>query len=97
MINNLKNYELTFILKDCENAINCQDDRILAHYFIEKKEYGGRKLLTYPIADKNGVYHKYGHYIFYYLLERDSGVETMYLTRLLDKDPNILRYLLVKV
>lgn len=95
-INNLKNYELTIILNDYENAFNCQDDRIRAHYFIEKKEYDGKKRLPYPITDKNGVRHEFGNYVFYYLVERDSGVEPMYLTRLLDQDPTVLRYLLVK-
>lgn len=95
-INNLKDYELTIILNDCENPENCQDDRIRAYYFIEKKEYDGKKRLPYPITDENGVRHEFGYFVFYRLVERDSGVEPMYLTRLLDIDPHVLRHLLVK-
>lgn len=97
-INNLKDYELTIVLKNDETPETCQDDRVRAHYFIEKKEYEGKKRLAYPIPSrKNGVYYEFGYFVFYYLVERDSGVEPMYLTRLLDQDPNVLRYLLVKI
>lgn len=95
-VNDLRDFELTIILKDDETPETCQDDRIRAYYLIYSKEYDGKKRLAYPIVDKNSVYHEFGYYVFYRLVERDSGVEPTYLTRLLDKDPNILRYLLVR-
>lgn len=95
-INNLREFELTLILSDCESETErTQRDRVLAYYFIVKEENDGWKRLAYPIIDANGHTHEFGNYVYYEILERDN-VETHFLTSLLDKDPTVLRHLLVR-
>mgnify|MGYP002509398356 CR=1 FL=1 len=88
-------YELTLLLKKDESECP-QDDRIRTIFVIKNKENGGRKRLAYPIDDKDGKRHEFGHFVYYDLVKRDD-TENYFLTRLLDQDPDVLRYLLVAI
>lgn len=85
-------YELTLLLKEDE-AKHPQDDRVNAFFVIKNKENGGRKLLAYPI-NEDGKTYEYGYFVYYDLVKRDDA-ENYFLTRLLDNDQDVLRYMLL--
>lgn len=93
-VTDLNEYDL-MVLFNTEESNASQDDRINAYYIIKDKVLGGWKTLAYPIRGGNGEEHNIGYLVSYRLLERDN-TEMYFLTKLLDSEPAIIRYCMVK-
>ena len=96
-IEKLREYELTVVLVDKKtDTLNALNDKVTAYYFIKDREIDGPKTLAYPIRNEKGTSYDKGVYVYYKLLQRDD-IETYFLTRLLDNESTVLRYMIVPV
>lgn len=90
--NTTKNYELTILVDEIapQEVIDGLTEKVKGYGKITKIEDDGVKRLAYPIRN-----HEKAHYLFY-TLELEDGVQAE-LSRTLNIDDNIMRYLLVRV
>lgn len=90
--NTTKNYELTILVDEIapQEVIDGLTEKVKGYGKITSIEDDGVKRLAYPIRN-----HEKAHYLFYTVeLENDVPAE---LSRNLNTDDDIMRYLLVRV